>query len=108
MTDHAAQLEGKARDRTAVFGVVGLGYVGLPLAVEVADAGYHVVGFDTNPGVVDVLNQGRSHIADVPTDRFRPLVDGGQIEATTDMSRLRDVDVISICVPTPLSKTKSS
>ena len=59
-------LLGKAKDRTAVFGVVGLGYVGLPLAMEIVRAGYRVIGFDVNPRVVDLLNGGRSHIQDVP------------------------------------------
>ena len=96
----------KAEDRSAVFGVVGLGYVGLPLAVEVADAGYTVLGFDLKQAVVDGISAGTSHIQDVPTERLRPLVEGGKITATADMSRLSEVDVISICVPTPLSKTK--
>jgi UDP-N-acetyl-D-glucosamine dehydrogenase len=96
----------KAEDRSAVFGVVGLGYVGLPLAVEIADAGYVVLGFDLKQAVVDGINAGRSHIQDVPTERLAPLVEAGKISATSDMSQLADVDVISICVPTPLSKTK--
>jgi UDP-N-acetyl-D-glucosamine dehydrogenase len=100
------ELVRKAGDRTAVFGVVGLGYVGLPLAVEVADAGYTVLGFDLKGPVVDGINAGRSHIQDVPTERLAPLVEAGKISATTDTTRLRDVDVITICVPTPLSKTK--
>jgi UDP-N-acetyl-D-glucosamine dehydrogenase len=96
----------RAEDRSAVFGVVGLGYVGLPLAVEVADAGYTVLGFDLKQAVVDGINARTSHIQDVPTARLAPLVEGGKIAATSDMSRLSEVDVISICVPTPLSKTK--
>ncbi|HEX9691539.1 MAG TPA: nucleotide sugar dehydrogenase [Gemmatimonadales bacterium] len=96
----------KAADRSAVFGIVGLGYVGLPLAVEAAAAGYRVLGFDVKRDVVDAVNAGRSHIQDVATDRLQPLVRDGRISATTDMSRLGEVDVVSICVPTPLSKTK--
>jgi UDP-N-acetyl-D-glucosamine dehydrogenase len=96
----------KASDRSALFGVVGLGYVGLPLAVEVAEAGYRVLGFDLKQAVVDTINAGTSHIQDVPTTRLQPLVESGHISATSDMARLREVDVISICVPTPLSKTK--
>jgi UDP-N-acetyl-D-glucosamine dehydrogenase len=96
----------KARDRTALFGIVGLGYVGLPLAVEIAEAGYAVLGFDVKKSVVDAINAGRSHVQDVPTSRLKPLVEQGKIGATTDMARLAEVDVISICVPTPLSKTK--
>jgi UDP-N-acetyl-D-glucosamine dehydrogenase len=100
------QLLRKAADRSAVFGVVGLGYVGLPLAVEVADAGYSVLGFDVKDAVVDRVNGGTSHIQDVPTARLNPLVRDGRISATTDMERLSEVDVVAICVPTPLSKTK--
>jgi UDP-N-acetyl-D-glucosamine dehydrogenase len=96
----------KARDRSALFGVIGLGYVGLPLAVEIADAGFTVLGFDLKESVVAGINAGHSHIQDVPTTRLAPLVAAGKITATTDMSRLSEVDVISICVPTPLSKTK--
>jgi len=96
----------KARDRSALFGVIGLGYVGLPLAVEIADAGFTVLGFDLKESVVAGINAGHSHIQDVPTTRLTPLVGAGKITATTDMSRLSEVDVISICVPTPLSKTK--
>ena len=100
------QLLDKAADRSALFGVVGLGYVGLPLAVEIADAGYTALGFDVQQPVVDKINAGESHIQDVPTERLKPLVEAGRIAATTDMERLREADVISICVPTPLSKTK--
>lgn len=101
-----ADLLKKAEDRSAVFGVVGLGYVGLPLAVEVAEAGYQVIGFDIKDDVVETVNQGRSHVLDVPSDRLRRLVESGKISATGEMNRLSEVDVISICVPTPLSKTK--
>jgi UDP-N-acetyl-D-glucosamine dehydrogenase len=96
----------KAGDRSAVFGVVGLGYVGLPLAVEIAHAGYRVIGFDVNARVAEGINGGRSHIQDVPTARLAPLVSAGTISATTEAARLADADVISICVPTPLSKTR--
>ncbi|MFQ5702495.1 MAG: nucleotide sugar dehydrogenase [Gemmatimonadales bacterium] len=100
------QLIAKAEDRSAVFGVVGLGYVGLPLVVELGSTGYDVVGFDLNPQVVEGVNAGRSHIRDVPTQRLSQLVSSGKVGATTDMDRLEEVDVICICVPTPLSKTK--
>lgn len=96
----------KAADRSAVFGVVGLGYVGLPLAVELAQSGYHVIGFDVKDDVVAAINAGRSHIQDVPTARLGPLVERGLIQATVDLARLTEADAISICVPTPLSKTK--
>lgn len=96
----------KAEPRTATFGVVGVGYVGLPLAVELASAGYRVVGFDVNADLVARVNQGDSHIQDVPSSRLAPLVKDGRIVATTDVKRLAEVDAVSICVPTPLSKTK--
>ncbi|MSR05590.1 MAG: nucleotide sugar dehydrogenase [Gemmatimonadetes bacterium] len=99
-------LAAKAADRSAVFGIVGLGYVGLPLACEVAEAGYRVLGFDVSAKVVEGVNAGRSHIKDIPTARLEPLVKAGKIRVTADMSRLGEADVISICVPTPLSKTK--
>jgi UDP-N-acetyl-D-glucosamine dehydrogenase len=101
-----AALIAKAHDRSAVFGVVGMGYVGLPLSVEVAEAGYAVIGFDLKPDVVEGITAGRSHIDDVPSRRLADLVQRGAIGATTNMDRLQDVDVIAICVPTPLSKTK--
>jgi len=106
VTGAEATLIQKAADRSAVFGVVGLGYVGLPLAVEIADAGYRVIGFDVKQGVIDAINAGRSHIQDVPTARLAPLVKSGLIRATTDATALAEADVISICVPTPLSKTR--
>ena len=96
----------KAADRSAVFGVVGLGYVGLPLAVELASAGYRVLGFDINEKVVDAVNAGRSHVGDVPSETLARFTAGGGITATTDMSRMPEADVVSICVPTPLSKTR--
>jgi UDP-N-acetyl-D-glucosamine dehydrogenase len=96
----------KAETKTAVFGVLGLGYVGLPLAVELASSGYRVIGFDVKTPVVDGVNAGRSHILDVPSERLAALVRGGKLSATTDLNRIGEVDAISICVPTPLSKTK--
>jgi UDP-N-acetyl-D-glucosamine dehydrogenase len=96
----------KAQNRTAVFGVVGLGYVGLPLAMEIVRAGYRVLGFDVNAKVVDTLNTGRSHIQDVPAKTVADAVTTKQFAATADLSRLSEPDVISISVPTPLSKTK--
>ena len=102
----AAGLIAKAGDRSAVFGIVGLGYVGLPLAIELVRAGYRVIGFDVQPKVVELLNSGRSHIQDVPAAAVAAAVKDGKFSATTDLARLREPDAISICVPTPLSKTK--
>jgi UDP-N-acetyl-D-glucosamine dehydrogenase len=89
-----------------VLGILGLGYVGLPLAVEAARAGYRVLGFDISEAVVDGINGGASHIGDVASEVLRPFVEQGQLSATTDLARLGECDAISICVPTPLSKTK--
>ncbi|MDR0788238.1 MAG: nucleotide sugar dehydrogenase [Gemmatimonadota bacterium] len=106
MTEYEASLREKIEDHSAVMGVIGLGYVGLPLAVEMAGSGYSVLGFDINRRVVDGINRGDSHIQDVSPEQLRPLVESKLIFATDDLSRLRECDAISICVPTPLSKTK--
>src|SRR5690606_3910949 len=86
--------------------VLGLGYVGLPLAVEAADAGYQVLGFDLSTRVVEGIEAGQSHVQDVPQERLGALVAEGRVRATADMGRLGECDVISICVPTPLNKIK--
>ena len=96
----------KAERRQILFGIVGLGYVGLPLAVELARAGYRVLGFDVNPDVVEGLSEGRSHVKDVTEAQLQQAMECGRFSATTDMSRLAEPDAISICVPTPLSKFK--
>ena len=96
----------KAERRQILFGIVGLGYVGLPLAVELSRAGYRVLGFDVNPDVVEGLNEGRSHVKDVTDAQLQRAMECGRFSATTDMSRLSEPDAISICVPTPLSKFK--
>jgi UDP-N-acetyl-D-glucosamine dehydrogenase len=100
----AQDLITKAERRQIQFGIVGLGYVGLPLAVELAEAGYRVLGFDVNPDVVEGLNGGRSHVKDVTDAELQKQCE--RFSATTDMSRLSEPDAISICVPTPLSKFK--
>ncbi|HEY6208702.1 MAG TPA: nucleotide sugar dehydrogenase, partial [Gemmatimonadales bacterium] len=96
----------KAKDRSALFGIVGLGYVGLPLAMELVRAGYRVLGFDISKRVVDGLNAGRSHIQDIASDAVAAAVSAGKFSATNDLTRLSEPDAISIAVPTPLSKTK--
>jgi UDP-N-acetyl-D-glucosamine dehydrogenase len=100
------QLLKRLNDRSAVFGVIGLGYVGLPLAVEFAAEGFEVIGYDVSASKVDMLNAGESYIGDIPTERLKPLVAAGKLRATTSIDALRAADAISICVPTPLRKTK--
>ena len=92
--------------RTAVVGVVGLGYVGLPLAVELARSGYRTIGFDTKESVVEGVHAGRSHVQDVSSDIVGAFVGEGLLTATADLKRLSECDVVCICVPTPLNKTK--
>src|SRR6185312_3351734 len=99
-------LSEKIRERTARVGIVGLGYVGLPLAVEFAKAGFTVTGIDLQGSKVDGINLGRSHVADIPTEEVAQLVESGKLTATSDFSVIADLDTINICVPTPLRKTK--
>ena len=99
-------LRNKITSHSARVGIVGLGYVGLPLAVEFAQAGFRVTGIDVQQSKVDQLNAGESYIQDIPSDVLRPLVKEGRLEATAEFSVVRDLDTIDICVPTPLRKTK--
>ena len=100
------QLHKKIQSRQARVGIVGLGYVGLPLAVEFATAGFNVTGIDIDAEKVDALNRGESYIQDVPTAVLAPLIKAGKIAATTDFGVVAALDTINICVPTPLRKTK--
>lgn len=95
----------KILNKTANVAILGLGYVGLPLAVVFAEAGYNVVGIDPIQEKVDRLNSGESYILDVSTDQVKKLVDSGRLRGTTDFSVLAGADAVSICVPTPLRKT---
>ena len=107
MTQNAApSLLDRIRARQARIGVIGLGYVGLPLAVEFALAGFHVTGFDVDPSKIAEINGGRSYIPDVPAADLAKVVASGHLRATTDMGDLASMDVADICVPTPLRKTK--
>jgi UDP-N-acetyl-D-glucosamine dehydrogenase len=92
-------------DRTARVAILGLGYVGLPLAVVFAEAGFHVIGIDPDERKVTTINRGESHIQDIPTEQVARLVAQGKLQATADFSVLQNVDAVSICVPTPLRKT---
>lgn len=102
----AARLKERIVTKTARVGVVGLGYVGLPLAVEFARAGFQVTGIDVQQSRVDAFNQGRSYVKDVTDAVFSPLVESGKLRATSDFSVIEELDTIDICVPTPLRKTK--
>jgi UDP-N-acetyl-D-glucosamine dehydrogenase len=101
-----ARLQALVESRQAVVGVIGLGYVGLPLAVELARSGYRVLGFDISEAVVQGINRGVSHVQDVSPEALAAFAADGLIEATTDLKRLAECDAVSICVPTPLNKTK--
>ncbi len=98
-------LADKIAAREARVGVIGLGYVGLPLAVEFAKAGMKSVGFDLDAKKVEQINRGESYIGDVPGDEVKSVVESGHLRATTDFAELADVDTVDICVPTPLRKT---
>jgi len=102
----ARVLEEKIRTRQAKVGIVGLGYVGLPLAVEFAKAGFTVTGIDLSDSKIERINDGDSYIGDIPSATLKPLVESGKLKATADFSAIRDLDTVNICVPTPLRKTK--
>ncbi len=99
------QLLSKIQDHSAIVAIIGLGYVGLPLAVAFAESGLRVIGIDVDPSKVDAINQGRSYIEDVPSERVAQLAGQGKLSATRDFSALTRCDAVSICVPTPLRKT---
>lgn len=92
----------KLENKEAKLGVVGLGYVGLPLAVEKAKAGYNVIGFDVQSQKVDMVNAGNNYIGDIVDEDLKKLVEKGKLKATTDFSFVKEVDTVCICVPTPL------
>ncbi len=105
-TATAGLLEQKIRSRTARVGIVGLGYVGLPLAVEFAKAGFRVTGIDLNESKTASVNAGVSYVGDIASATLEPLVHSGNLRATTDFAVISELDTINICVPTPLRKTK--
>src|SRR5580765_1610964 len=102
----AADLTRRIAERSARVGIIGQGYVGLPLAVEFARAGFSVTGFDTSVDRVSMLNAGRSHTPDVPDDALLARIEAGCYQATTDLTVLGECDAVIICVPTPLRKSK--
>jgi len=100
------ELKAKIENKKAFIGIIGQGYVGLPLAVEFAKAGFSVTGFDTDEKRVSSINKGISYILDVPSDDIKGLVSSGRLKASADTQLLNKMDAIIICVPTPLRKTK--
>ncbi len=104
MSNIKSELLGKIKDKSATVGIVGLGYVGLPLAVEFAKAGYRTIGFDVQAKKVNAVNSGRNYIGDIVGDTLKNMVDGGRLSATSDFAFIKKVDAVCICVPTPLDK----
>ena len=102
----AKNLSEKIRDKSARVGIIGMGYVGLPLALEFANAGFSVTGLDVDAERIQILQSGGSYIPDIPSDRVRDLVKAGRFHPTTDPDILKTMDTVTICVPTPLRKTK--
>ncbi len=100
------QLNQQITDHTACIGVIGLGYVGLPLIVEFAQKGFRGIGFEVDERKIAEINSGNSYIVDVPSEAIKSCVAAEKLKATSDFSQLSDCDVIIICVPTPLRKTK--
>ncbi|MGA2586821.1 MAG: nucleotide sugar dehydrogenase [Candidatus Aminicenantales bacterium] len=96
----------KIKNNQAVIGVIGLGYVGLPLVIRFAEEGFRVLGFDIDPQKVDKLNRGQSYIRHIPGEKIAKLMRSGRVEATTKYARLKEPDAVLICVPTPLNKNK--
>lgn len=101
---HKEKLLIKINNKSAIVGVIGLGYVGLPLAVEKANAGYKTLGFDIQEKRAQMVNEGHNYIGDVVDSELKNLVAGGMLSATTDYSKIKDLDFIAICVPTPLDE----
>src|SRR6266699_2219481 len=100
------QLQEKISTRSLQVAVIGLGYVGLPLAITFAEAGFEVRGIDVDQRKVDQANQGESYIPDIASNTLRSLIDTERLHFTSDFAVLDDVDAVSICVPTPLRKTR--
>lgn len=104
MSNYKTELLSKIEGKTATVGIIGLGYVGLPLAVEIAKAGYKTIGFDVQAQKVDQVNSGHNYIGDVVNSALADVVNSGKLSATSDFSFIRDVDCVAICVPTPLDQ----
>jgi UDP-N-acetyl-D-glucosamine dehydrogenase len=96
----------KLKNKTATLGVIGLGYVGLPLAVEKAKAGFMTIGFDVQREKIDMVNSGKNYIGDVVNEDLNEIVKSGLLYATDDFSQVASADCVLICVPTPLEKNQ--
>jgi len=105
MTYYKETLLSKIHSHQCMVAVIGLGYVGLPLAVELAKAGFRTIGIDLDQAKVDTINAGQSYISDIPAADISTVIGAGKLHATSDYSIIRECDTVSICVPTPLSKT---
>ncbi len=105
-SEYALRLQAALQARTARLAVIGLGYVGLPMAIEFAHAGFPVVGIDVDPDRCEAIGQGRSYLEDLSSEALRAELDSGRFRACSDPAALTEADVILICVPTPLRKSK--
>ncbi|MEO0529383.1 MAG: nucleotide sugar dehydrogenase [Planctomycetota bacterium] len=106
MSTHSEALKKKLQDKTATIGIVGLGYVGLPLAEASITGGYSVLGFDVDPRKIEALGRAETYLKHLPSDWLKPAVESGKFSATADMDRLAEADVVIICVPTPVTKSR--
>ncbi|MBW2733144.1 MAG: UDP-N-acetyl-D-glucosamine dehydrogenase, partial [Deltaproteobacteria bacterium] len=96
----------RVKDKSTQIVVIGAGYVGLPFAVEAAEAGFDTIAYDVSQEKADLINEGTSYIGDIPSARLAKLVEGGKLRGTTESIIMRNADAIVVCVPTPLNKTK--
>ena len=103
---HEQHIIPKIKDRTAVIGIIGLGYVGLPLVIRFSEKSFTVIGFDIDEHKVEKLNKGESYIKHIPSETIKQLRDKDTFRATSDYASLREVDSILICVPTPLNSRR--
>ena len=104
MTEISKKLLNLIKSKQAIIGVIGLGYVGLPLLIRFAEEGFRIIGFDIDKNKVKKLNKGKSYIKHIDSEFIKKYVSSNSFSATNDFSRLKEVDVIIICVPTPIGK----
>ncbi|NIT54048.1 MAG: UDP-N-acetyl-D-glucosamine dehydrogenase, partial [candidate division Zixibacteria bacterium] len=105
MENYQEELQQKFQNRSAKIAILGLGYVGLPLATLFAESGFEVTGVEPNLSKIETLNRGESYVQDVPSHKVKELIQSGKLKPTGDFSVIKDADAVSICVPTPLRKT---